>query len=89
VTTGGIGVHGEGVSNGVGILARNTTGWYAIAIVAVTTNPVTAPIHVEPQSAQPTGPHVIGDMHVTAAGVLKICTAAGTPGTWTSVGAQT
>lgn len=31
----------------------------------------------------------VGDMYMTTAGVLKVCTTAGTPGTWTSAGAQT
>jgi protein-S-isoprenylcysteine O-methyltransferase Ste14 len=35
-----------------------------------------------------TGPNAVGDIYVTTAGVLKICTVAGTPGTWVSVGAQ-
>jgi len=52
------------------------------------TSPVLAAFGVAAQDAQPTGAHVIGDMYVTSAGVLKICTAAGTPGTWVSVGAQ-
>lgn len=36
----------------------------------------------------PTGAHQIGHMYVTTTGVLRICTAAGTPGTWANVGAQ-
>lgn len=47
-----------------------------------------APLMLTPGS-QPTGPNVIGDLYMTTAGVLKVCTAAGTPGTWVSVGAQT
>lgn len=39
-------------------------------------------------SSEPAGPSEIGDMYMTAAGVLKVCTSAGTPGTWVSVGAQ-
>lgn len=40
-------------------------------------------------SAQPTGPNVVGDVYMAAGGVMKVCTVAGTPGTWVSVGAQT
>jgi hypothetical protein len=40
-------------------------------------------------TTQPTGPNAIGDMYMTTAGVLKVCTVAGSPGTWVSVGAQT
>lgn len=51
------------------------------------TTPSKAPIILEP-GAQPTGPNVIGAMYMTAAGVLKVCTTAGSPGVWVSVGAQ-
>jgi len=34
------------------------------------------------------GPNQIGDMYVTAPGVLRICTTAGTPGNWVNVGSQ-
>ncbi len=37
--------------------------------------------------AEPTGPNVVGDLYVSAAGVLYSCTVAGTPGTWAAVGA--
>jgi hypothetical protein len=33
--------------------------------------------------------HDIGEMYITSAGVLKICTTAGDPGTFVSVGTQT
>jgi len=46
-----------------------------------------APIKIAP-SGEPTGTHAIGHLYVTAAGVLMICTVAGTPGTWTAVGSQ-
>ena len=52
------------------------------------TSPAVAAFRITPQDAEPTGANVIGNMYVTSAGVLKICTAAGTPGTWVSVGAQ-
>lgn len=39
--------------------------------------------------AQPTGANVIGALYMTTAGVLKVCTVAGSPGTWISVGSQT
>ena len=54
-----------------------------------TTSPARAALSFTPQDAEPTGPNDVGDMYVTTAGVLKICTAAGSPGTWVSVGAQT
>lgn len=52
------------------------------------TSPAKAAFRIGPQDAEPTGANVVGDMYVTTAGVLKICTVAGTPGTWVSVGAQ-
>lgn len=44
--------------------------------------------HIDPQLATPTGLNVVGDFYLTVAGVLKVCTVAGAPGTWVSVGAQ-
>lgn len=52
------------------------------------TSPVNSNFRIVPQDAEPTGANAVGDMYVTTAGVLKICTVAGTPGTWVSVGAQ-
>lgn len=52
------------------------------------TSPVKAAMRLVPQDAQPTGPNQVGDMYMTAAGVVKVCTVAGSPGTWVSVGAQ-
>jgi hypothetical protein len=40
-------------------------------------------------AAAPAGPNVVGELYVATGGVLKICTVAGSPGTWVSVGAQT
>lgn len=62
---------------------------YALTVTGKTSAPIKAGLRLVPQSAQPTGPNQIGDIYVTTAGVLKICTVAGTPGTWVSVGAQT
>lgn len=59
-----------------------------VVVTGDTTSPARAAFSLTPQDAQPTGASVVGDMYVTTAGVLKVCTAAGTPGTWVSVGAQ-
>jgi hypothetical protein len=59
-----------------------------LAISGDTTSPARAAFKLVPQDAEPTGANTVGDMYVTTAGVLKICTVAGTPGTWVSVGAQ-
>lgn len=58
-------------------------------ITGDTTSPARASVSLTPQDTQPTGPNAVGDMYMTAAGVLKVCTAAGSPGTWVSVGSQT
>lgn len=52
-----------------------------------TTSPAKSAFRIVPQDAQPTSGEV-GDIYVTSAGVVKICTATGTPGTWVSVGGQ-
>ena len=79
-STSGYGVHGNSGSN------------YGVVAEGDMTSPVRAAFRIVPQDAQPTGAttaNAVGDMYVTTAGVLKICTVAGTPGTWVSVGAQT
>lgn len=58
-------------------------------ITGDTTSPAKAAFRITPQDAAPTGANVVGDMYVSTAGVLYICTVAGTPGTWTVVGTQT
>lgn len=54
----------------------------------LTANAALAPLKITPQASGPTGPNVIGDLYVTSAGVVKVCTVAGSPGTFVSVGAQ-
>jgi hypothetical protein len=41
------------------------------------------------KASAPTGPNAVGDLYVATGGVLKVCTVAGSPGTWVSVGTQT
>lgn len=41
------------------------------------------------KASAPAGPNTVGEVYVATGGVLKICTVAGSPGTWVSVGAQT
>lgn len=50
-----------------------------------------SPLRIMPRgTAVPTtGQHEVGELYVTTAGKLYICTVAGTPGTWTVVGTQT
>ncbi len=81
----GNGVYGVSSSSGYGVVAASTTG---IGLAVSSLGVVHAAMHIEPQASQPSGPNTVGDIYVTAAGLLKICTVAGTPGTWISVGAQ-
>lgn len=46
----------------------------------------TAVLSLVPRAAPASGE--VGDMYMETGGVLKVCTVAGTPGTWVSVGAQ-
>jgi hypothetical protein len=78
-----IGVYGFSTA-GYGVFGSSTTGYGVVASAGGTK----APLRITP-SALPTGPNALGDMYMTTTGVLKICTVAGTPGTWISVGAQT
>lgn len=79
------GVKGVGSGNGIGVWADNTGTGYALYVSDDTTSAAMPAIHVDPQDAQPTGAQVVGDMWVTTAGVLKIETVAGTPGTASTV----
>lgn len=74
----------KGTGNGIFI---NQDG-DGIALNIDSASTVTAPIRVTSLVSDPTGAHIIGDIAVVG-GVLKICTVAGTPGTWTVVGTQT
>lgn len=77
----GISISGNGgyfvSTNNIGLIAQSDV-----------TTPAKAAFKIVPQDAQPTGDNGVGDMYVTTAGVLKICTVAGSPGTWVSVGTQ-
>ncbi len=87
-TGGGAGVIGQGQGAGAGgSFVGGTTG-YGVIAQSDTSSPVRAALRIVPQDAEPTGANQVGDIYVTTAGVLKICTVAGTPGTWVSVGAQ-
>lgn len=88
--TNGNGVQGTGTGSGTGVAANGGATGYGAVITADTTSPVKAALRVVPQDAAPSGASLVGDMYVTTAGVLKICTVAGTGGgaTWVSVGAQ-
>jgi hypothetical protein len=41
------------------------------------------------KATPPTGPNAVGEVYVATGGVLRVCTVAGSPGTWVNVGAQT
>lgn len=72
--------------SGGGLFAFSTSG---IALT-LSQNTTRATISVgSVLSANPTGPNAVGDMFVFTGGILRICTAAGSPGTWVDVGTQT
>lgn len=70
-----------------GYFDSTASGGYALIASGDATTPQRAAFRVVPQDTQPAVGQV-GDIYVTTAGLLKICTVAGTPGTWVSVGAQ-
>ena len=83
----GYGVNGAGGTTGIGgvFIGGGTSGY---GVYVTSGNSVSAPIHITPQASAPsTG--AIGDMYINNSGVLRICTVAGSPGTWVDVGAQT
>jgi hypothetical protein len=94
--TGYAGLIGESASSGAGIAAENTSSGIAGDFrtssgtgrcVTIAGNSTLAPLNMS-ITTQPSGPNSVGDMYMAAGGVLKVCTVAGSPGTWVSVGAQ-
>jgi hypothetical protein len=61
---------------------------YGLVVQGDTTSPAKAAFRIVPQDAQPSGPNAVGDLYVSTAGKLNICTVAGSPGTWVVVGTQ-
>lgn len=57
--------------------------------LTLTGSAAAAPLALTPMASAPTGPNTVGSLYMTTAGVLKVCTVAGSPGTWVSVGGQT
>lgn len=89
-STTGHGVYAEAKATGAAVFATPNLGLPGAGpLLYLNTHsaPNTAPMRIG-VSAQPAS-GVVGDIYVTVAGVLKICTVAGTPGTWVSVGTQT
>lgn len=72
---------------GTGINGVSLVG-HGLVATGDSSSPVYSAFRIVPQDTQPSGPNAVGDIYVTTAGLLKICTVAGTPGTWVSVGAQ-
>ena len=86
--SGGCGVRGiSGVSGNSGGIFSNTAGGFAL-VLQQSGGAVQAPFRM-PITAQPSGPNTEGDLYMATGGVLKVCTVAGSPGTWVSVGTQT
>ena len=68
-------------------LTAIATAFSGVTLTATGTSAL-APLLITP-GAQPSGPNVVGQVYMTTAGVMKVCTVAGSPGTWVSVGSQT
>lgn len=85
-----IGANGNGVTatcsggGNAGSFTETGTG-YALEVVGDTTSPSKGSIKLTPLDADPTS-CAVGDIYVTTAGVLKVCTA--TTPTWVNVGSQ-
>lgn len=88
IFTGGTGGKGVvGVASGDATAGDFTaTDGYAVKASNDTSSPTRSALRLVPQDADPTGPNLVGDERTTTAGVKRICTVAGTPGTWADVG---
>ncbi len=80
-------VYGEATTSGNGGYFKSAAG-YGLVAEGDATSPTKAAFRIVPQDALPTGPNAAGDIAVYN-NKLYLCTAAGTPGTWTIVGTQT
>jgi hypothetical protein len=78
-------LYGDGIKYGVGVTAYY--GNSAKPILSVEAERTLADIRLYNRSSDPSGAAVVGDLCVVS-GKLKICTVAGTPGTWTICGTQ-
>jgi hypothetical protein len=78
-------LYGDGIKYGVGVSAYY--GNSAKPILSVEAERTLADIRLYNRSSDPSGAAVVGDLCVVS-GKLKICTVAGTPGTWTICGTQ-
>lgn len=86
VGTSGAGVYAESTtSTAPALYAEATTGGYAIQAAPDATSPIAAAMLIQGQNAQPTGAHSVGAMYVNSStNRFNMCTAAGTPGTWSA-----
>ncbi len=85
-TTAGFGLRAI-ATTGTGTFSSSSSSYGGIFSGSTANPPPASAFRIVPQVAEPsTG--AVGDLYVTLAGLLKICTVAGTPGTWVSVGAQ-
>jgi hypothetical protein len=78
--------YGDGTKYGVGVTAYY--GNSSRPVLSVEKERIVADIRLYNRTSDPSGAAAIGDLAVVE-GKLKICTAAGTPGTWVVVGDQT
>ncbi len=85
-------VYLRALASALGPTANNTitvASGIALTLQGDTTSPVSAVFRLVPQDTQPSGPNAVGAMYVkTSDSKLYICTVAGTPGTWATVGSQ-
>ena len=81
----GYGVSGRGGQGGV-IGYGDRFSYGVVATAGDSGSPMRSPFRIVP-SAQPLIGE-IGDLYVSFAGILYVCTASGQPGTWTIVGSQ-
>jgi hypothetical protein len=74
-----------GAGTGHGVSAAATGGGFALELGVDTTSPVRAAMRVPAQDTQPTGVHAVGDYYVNSStNRANMCTAGGTPGTWSA-----
>jgi len=97
-TSNDVGVRGDGVPNGVGVIGGGFTGVAGrgdnVGVIGDGDNyggeftGGLAPLRLRPSNTQgspASGAHAVGELYVDNQGALYFCVASGTPGTWKKV----
>lgn len=87
----GPGLRSINVGSGTGVEIRVESGPFIDISggtgvgIDITPNTTKPPLRLRTLAAAPSGPNLVGDLYMFTGGVLRVCTVAGSPGTWANV----